>query len=68
VLGRNASVETRRLAEQYETVTRSCFVQSKSGRPAGLRGDCEGPVHIMLYESKAAAVPSWDRVANIEMF
>jgi hypothetical protein len=49
-------------------VTRSCFVQSKSGRPAGLRGDCEGPVHIMLYESKAAAVPSWDRVANIEMF
>ena len=67
MLRRNAGVETRRLAGQYETVTIVC-VQSKSGRPAGLRGDCEGPVHIMLYESKAAAVPSWDRVANIEMF
>jgi hypothetical protein len=33
-----------------------CLVQSQIGRPAGLGGDCEGPVHDIYGNSESAAV------------
>jgi hypothetical protein len=40
-----------------------CLVQSQIGRPAGLGGDCEGPVHDM--SSIVDSGPGWDLRRNM---